>query len=133
MMNKRFILNLWKWKCGFSEDSIKTEIVSYDELRETEWSIKFENLCRNRMILGALRYGRLNSPNKPKYDRIDSVFKRLKKYQETGNKEFLVDVSNLMLLEFEECNHPLEHFNSIDDGEHVKLKDKINVTKFRHI
>jgi hypothetical protein len=121
-MNSLFIKNLWRWKCGLPEDLIKSEIVSYDDLSKTEWSDEFEGLMKNRLILGALRYGRLKAENKPQYGRIESAFKRLKRYQKTGNKEFLVDVANLMLLEFEECQHPLEHFSSIDDGDHVKIK-----------
>lgn len=74
---------------------------------------------RHRLIMGGLRYGRIHE-EKPKYDRISSAISRLNKYSKTGNLEFLVDVANLCLLEFEEGNHPNKHFNSIDDGEHVK-------------
>lgn len=114
-------LNAWRWKCGLPEiESGAT--VSLVELQKSEWSFEFEKLMRNRLIMGALRYGRIGAKNKPKYDRVTSMIKRLNKYQETGNKEFLVDVANLCLLEFEECHHPTAHFNSIDDGEHVCVK-----------
>ena len=119
-MNSPYLFNLWKWKCGLPEDEKpKGDPVQLEELKQTEWSVDFETLMRNRLIMGALRYGRIGAKNKPKYDRVSSMIKRLTKFQESGNKEFLVDVANLCLLEFVECNHPNQHFNSIDDGEHV--------------
>lgn len=97
-------------------------VVSVDELRRTEWDSEFESLMRNRLIMGALRYGRMREKGKPRYDRIGSCIKRLLRYEETGNKELLVDVANLCLLEFVECYHPNAHFEAVDDGEHVKEK-----------
>jgi hypothetical protein len=121
-MNRFFLENLWRWKCGLPEYGKPiNETVSFNELKKTEWSEEFEKLMRNRLIMGALRYGRINVADKPIYDRVASMIRRLHKYQESGNKEFLVDVANLSLLEFEECKHPKAHFNSIDDGEHVQI------------
>lgn len=91
-----------------------------EELKKTEWSTKFETLMRNRLIMGALRYGRLKGKGKAKYNRVDSIKQRMDLYTETGNAEHLVDVANLCLLEFEEPNHPEFHFNSMDDGHHTK-------------
>jgi dihydrofolate reductase len=110
--------NLWRWKCGLPENEYGKPI-TFEELQQTEWDVDFEKLMRNRLIMGATRYGRIGAKNKPKYDRINSMIKRLTKFQESGNKEFLVDVANLCLLEFVECNHPNQHFHAIDDGEHV--------------
>lgn len=72
---------------------------------------------RNRLIQGALRYGRLHARNKPQYDRIRGARKRLAQYEETGNLELLVDVANMMLLEFEEGQHPRRHFG-VTHGDH---------------
>lgn len=47
---------------------------------------------------------------------------RLGTYQQTGNKEHLVDCANLCLMEFEECHHPLAHFAAADDQHHTKVK-----------
>lgn len=116
-----FLNNLWRWKCGLPETEEANQVSSYEGLKESEWSEDFEKLMRNRLIIGALRYGKIGAANKPQYDRVNSMIKRLTKYQETGNKEFLVDVANLCLLEFVECNHPNQHFHAIDDGEHTNL------------
>ncbi len=91
------------------------------DLERSEWSLAFERLMRNRLIMGALRYGRIHETGKRKYNRVESMARRLAKYHETGNKELLVDVANLCLLEFEECHHPNAHFHSVDNTtEHVK-------------
>lgn len=111
-----FIRNLWRWATGHRE---ATSVMEH--LRETEWSPVFERLMRNRLLFGAMRYGRIGAPGKPQYDRVASCVKRLQQYAETGNKELLVDVANLCLLEFVECAHPLAHFRDAgDDVEHVK-------------
>ena len=121
METQHYINNLWRWKCGMPEIENKPDkqLITLEELKNTEWNVDFETLMRNRLIMGALRYGRIGAKNKPKYDRVSSMIKRLTKFQESGNKEFLVDVANLCLLEFVECHHPKQHFSSIDDGEHV--------------
>jgi hypothetical protein len=92
-----------------------------EELSKTEWSSRFEKLMRNRLIMGAIRYGCLHAKGKPKYDRIKSIRHRLELYEKDGNGEHLVDVSNLSLLEFEEPNHPNFHFSAQDGGHHTSV------------
>ena len=58
--------------------------------------------------------------NKPKYDRVSSMIKRIELYAETHNTEHLVDVANLAMMEFVEGDHPDKHFCAIDDGAHTK-------------
>jgi hypothetical protein len=137
MMNdNKFINNLWLWSVGAEEDDsiygtydsklskkkIAQQSLSFDSLSKTEWSTKFERLMRNRMIMGAFRYGLLHAPGKQSYDRIASMRRRLQLYDETGNDELLVDIANMCLLEFEEGLHPNKHFASVDDGEHAQVK-----------
>lgn len=120
-MDRFFLDNLWRWKCGLPEldEPLKPEPMNTEDLRKSEWSEEFETLMRNRLVMGAFRYGKIGDKNKPVYDRIESIERRARKYRETGNKEFLVDIANLCLLEFVEGEG---HFESIDDGEHVNIK-----------
>lgn len=91
---------------------------SLDQLYATQWSTEFERLMRNRLVMGALRYGPLNAPGKPKYDSLASMLRRLESYARSGNLEILVDVANLCLVEFVERRHPHAHWAADDTGLH---------------
>ena len=111
-------------QCGVSE-----KFPDLESLRKTEWSPRFEQLMRNRLVIGAFRYGLLNTPNKPVWDRLGSVRRKLVLYEKTGNDELLVDMANMMLLEFEEGQHPLKHFAFTDDVNHAVQKNNLqNIT-----
>lgn len=87
---------------------------------ESQWSPEFELYMRNRLMMGALRYGGLNPNRKQNYDAITSAIKRLCLYNETGNLECLVDAANLCLVEYVCGHHPKRHFHSFDsDGTHA--------------
>ena len=117
--NKYYNTHRWRLSKGIAE--VDREKYLFQELSETEWSKKFEQLMRNRLVLGALRYGRLNIKPKPHYNRIEAIQKRLEIYKQTGNTEMLVDIANLALCEFEEGFHLKNSFQSVDDGEHVQI------------
>lgn len=95
---------------------------TFAELEASEWSPQFERLMRNRLIMGALRYGKLGASGKPNYDRCKSILKRLMTYRVTGNQELLVDIANLCLVEFVDGQHPNRHWHAVDGGEHVEVK-----------
>ena len=123
-INEFFMDNAWRWKCGLKEkqefDRLRPGSVNLEDMIQTEWDDEFEQLMRNRLLMGAMRYGKISESGKPQYDRISSIISRLKKYQDDGNKEHLVDAANICLMEFVECCHPLAHFTAVDDGEHTK-------------
>lgn len=112
-----FLDDLWRWKCNLPP----ADRATIDDLYRTEWSSEFERLMRNRLVMGALRYGRLRAPDKPKYNRVGSIEKRVRQYAETGNLELLVDAANLCLIEYIEGEHPKRHFRAADDEEHVEV------------
>jgi myosin-crossreactive antigen len=90
-----------------------------EALQQTEWSVQFERYMRNRLVMGAFRYGLLQAPDKHDYNRVDSAIERLMEYKRTHNLELLVDSANIALLEFVEGTHPDRHWSSVDDGPHV--------------
>jgi hypothetical protein len=99
------------------------EPIDIDKLAKTQVSQRFIDLMTNRMVLGTLRYGRWqdNKKNKVKYDRVGSIRKRLDLFEQTGNSEYLVDIANFAMIEFEISDHPNLHFSpKDDDGEHVQ-------------
>jgi hypothetical protein len=91
-----------------------------DELRQTEWSPEFEQLMRNRLLMGAFRYGLMRDKLKSKWKMLPSMRRRLDHYEETGNLEMLVDVANLCLLEFLNPSVDGAAMRPTDDGEHVE-------------
>lgn len=93
------------------------------ELRRTEWSPVFEQLMRNRLVVGALRYGTFAehaAAGGNGYDNVGSAIHRLREYQAGGNMEHLVDAANLCLKEFLVGDHPQRHFAAGDDGQHAR-------------
>ena len=82
----------------------------------------FKELMKNRLIMGALRYGPLLAPGKKDWDRCESIRQRLVTYEADGNLEHLVDISNLALIEFVEGDHPKRHFSAADGGIHTQEK-----------
>jgi len=130
---RHFYDNLWLWKCGLPEldEVTKREykkVPTLESLKKSEWSPMFEQFMRNRLIFGAMRYGQMGHgkipEDKPRYNRCDSIRKRLIRFEETGNAEWLVDVANLSLLMFEEEDHPDWHFTSVEEGYHDDVLPK---------
>ena len=118
MKNLDFIRERLLNSADVSKNTITDSIQS---LRISEWSPKFERLMRVRLIMGAFRYGKLNSSGKACYDRLNAINMHVIAYLKDGNDEHLVDIANLSLCEFVEGTHPKKHFEAVDDGEHAKI------------
>ena len=115
-----FLRDAWRRAAGLPE-VVDLPVPTLAALKTSEWSAEFEQAMRNRLIMGALRHGPIGAPGKPRYDRVESMTRRLALYAADGNREHLVDVSNLALLEFVEGTHPNGHWAPTDDGEHTKV------------
>lgn len=95
------------------------------ELEKSEWSPEFEKLMRNRLLMGALRYGLLADKKKGhvKWNLLGALTAKIENYEKTGNTEYLVDAANYCLLAFECDDHPTKHFKALDDHtDHCKVK-----------
>lgn len=89
----------------------KKGLVEHDEPKNvdikdryrSEWSTTFEELMRNRLVMGSLHYKTFKQRRSmsPSVDFAREAVRRLFEYLNTGNKEFLVDAANMCLLEFE--------------------------------
>ena len=94
---------------------------SLDEIAKIQSCPDFEEYCKNRMIMGYFRYGSLTSQiGKAKYDNIGAINRRLALYNKDHNREHLVDIANLAMVEF--ATHPNYPFKSVDDGEHAAVR-----------
>lgn len=106
---------------GFHAHGVLHRIPTDVELTETEWCEEYEQLRRNRMVMGALRYGLLVDPRKWNYDLVAGLQRKLDHYQDTGNTEALVDAGNYLMLEFMRPSHPEAHFRGEDHHKHCPV------------
>ena len=94
---------------------------SFDVIARMQSCPIFEEYRKNRMIMGYFRYGSLQSQiGRAKYDNIGSIENRLSIYKSDHNREHLVDIANLAMVEF--ATHPNYPFRPSDDGVHAVKK-----------
>lgn len=86
-----------------------------DKILETEFSPPFVTHMQNAMVVSFYKYGLLSEAYPHKVDAVGSLTERLRKYAETGNTEFLVDVANFAMIEFMHPRHPNAFFQGTDD------------------
>ena len=92
------------------------------DILRTEFSERFVEAMRNRMVASYYKYGPLasNVHRDNKQDNIKimaNLYKRLALYEDTGNTEWLVDVGNFAMIEFMYPQHPRAHFRATDSSE----------------
>jgi len=83
----------------------------------TEFSDDFTTKMRNRMAVSYHKYGPIAKAYPHKVNAIKSLKERLKKYEETGNAEWLIDVANFCMIEFMLPAHENAHFEAKDSNE----------------
>lgn len=106
-------------RAGIHEPVLPAPALS--EIFKMQWNVEFEKLMRNRMAMGFFRYGSLQAQiGKHPYDNVGSMIRRLLLYIEDSNREHLVDVANLALVEF--TVHPEKPFKPADDGVHTERR-----------
>lgn len=69
---------------------------------KTEYSERFDEIRKNMMVVSYFKYGAMQE-NYEKFkcmDALGNIEKRLAKYRETGNTEFLADIANFAMIEF---------------------------------
>jgi hypothetical protein len=94
-------------------------IMNIRVLVETETSQEFHQAMANRMDVSFHKYGKVMDA-KGKVDEIASLEKRLQKYKETGNTEWLVDVANFAMIEY--MHRGSEAFRATDSNESPGIK-----------
>lgn len=88
------------------------------KILETEYSERFDDIRKNMMVISFYKYGPLRD-NYEKFKSIDaikSLEKRLEKYKETGNTEFLADIANFAMIEFMHPSIEGAEYKPTDDG-----------------
>jgi rhamnogalacturonyl hydrolase YesR len=80
----------------------------------TEFSQEFAQGMANRMAVSYCKYGAVADAYPSKVDAIASLKKRLERYEETGNTEWLMDVGNFAMIEFMHPRSDRAHFRATD-------------------
>lgn len=91
-----------------------------EQILKTEFSEEFVEKMRNAMVQGYYSHGPASKNQKhciKHGDMVESIKMRLQKYMKTGNTEWLVDASNLAMIEFMYPKHPDAHYRATDSHE----------------
>lgn len=89
-------------------------ILNASGVPEGQYSIKFLQGMVTRMGVGYHRYGSIDFH---RADWLKTAEERVKKYQETGNTEWLMDAANFLMVEFMSPKHPDAHFRATEHSE----------------
>lgn len=91
---------------------------NFDKILETEYCGRFDDIRKKMMIMSFYKYGLLkeNYERQETINAIGSLEKRLAKYKETGNTEFLADIANFAMIEFMFPQHKDAHYTPTDSG-----------------
>lgn len=90
----------------------------FSKILSTEYSERFDQIRKNMMVVSYYKYGPLKD-NYEKYkcmDALGNIEKRLAKYRETGNTEFLADLANFAMIEFMHPSIPGARYIPTDNG-----------------
>jgi hypothetical protein len=90
-----------------------------EEILATEYCNRFDTIRKNQMEMSFYKYGPMeeNYKTEKTIDAIGSLEKRLQKYKDTGNTEFLADIANFAMIEFMYPRHEKAHYKATDNGE----------------
>ncbi len=84
---------------------------------KSEFSPEFVQGMADRMSVSYFKYGLVADAYPARVDAIASLEKRLQKYKDTGNLEWLMDVANFAMIEFMRPKHPDAHYRPTDSKE----------------
>lgn len=89
-----------------------------NKVLQTEYSMKFDEIRKKMAVMSYYKYGPI-ADNYGKYkcmDALGNIEKRIQKYKETGNTEFLADVANFAMFEFMFPSIPGAAYTPTDSG-----------------
>lgn len=83
----------------------------------SEVSEAFVQGMRDRMATSYFKYGAVAKAYPRKVNALESLRRRIEKYEETGNTEWLMDVANFAMIEFMHPSHKRAHYKPTDSSE----------------
>jgi hypothetical protein len=109
-----------------NSDSKGTQIMTPEEILQTEFDERFVQGMRDRMLISFYKYGKIEDGFPHRVSAIGSLTDRLRKYAESGNTEFLMDVANFAMIEFMHPAHNKAFFRATDSDESPGRRSKRN-------
>ena len=83
-----------------------------------EYSEEFDKLRKNRVEMSFYKYGSARKNFRTgNVQAIPTMELCVKKYQETGNREYLLDAANYLMFEYMYPQHPKAHFRATSSEE----------------
>lgn len=95
-------------------DARMLDALHLTERHASEVSTEFLRGMASRMALSFEKYGAVKDAYPDKVDALASLETRLRKYRETGNTEYLMDVANFAMIEYMRPRHQQAHFKAED-------------------
>ena len=84
---------------------------------KSEFSERFQTRMLQAMEVSYHKYGKVSDAYPLLVNAIESLKKRLRLYEETGNQDYLVDIANFAMIEFMHPAHTDAHDSPTDGGE----------------
>lgn len=94
-------------------------MIDPNDILSTEYSPAFDEIRKKLMVTSYFKYGpmRANYKTEKAIDAMKSLEKRLQRYRDTGNTEFLADVANFAMIEFMYPQHEKAFYKPTDSCE----------------
>lgn len=90
---------------------------SKESILRRDFSDEFIEGMKNRIVVSHHKYGWASESYPELLQAYKSIATRLDLYLKTGNREWLMDVANFAMLEYEYPSHPNAHFVSTSSAE----------------
>ena len=92
--------------------------MSPEQILSSEYSFEFDRIRKSMMVMSYYKYGPMKENYKQEkcLDAICNLEKRLQKYKDTGNTEFLADIANFAMIEFMYPQNPKAFYKPTDGG-----------------
>lgn len=91
-----------------------TEALYLTARHASQVSCEFLRGMASRMAMSMEKYGDVHQSN---IDGVKCCEKRIEKYRETGNTEYLMDAANFLMIEFMKPRRQDAHFRATDSAE----------------
>lgn len=85
-----------------------------EQILAKDFSEDFVQKMKNRIVVSHYKYGWMKDTYPELADAVACLKERLELYEQTGNLEHLIDVSNFAMIEYLHPKHPHAHFEAQD-------------------